>query len=132
GSSSARPAWRRGQMRMLRVDANGIDDAVDADAAGELADQRNRILIVPRTMYRSVPQMALAVSRTMASVGCCSLGSGTSSSLMSPTSWKTTAFRLTPLVAGGPSGAPGVTSLPGRPERFARRAGGRGIAARCL
>jgi hypothetical protein len=47
--------------------------------------------IVPLIMCRSVPQIALEVSRTTASVGSCIVGSGTSSSLMSPTPWKTTA-----------------------------------------
>src|SRR5947207_5552552 len=47
---------------------------------------------VPRTMCRSVPQIALAVSRTMASAGSCNIGSSTSSRRMSPTSWNTTAF----------------------------------------
>jgi len=46
---------------------------------------------VPLIMCRSVPQIALEVSRTTASVGSCIVGSGTSSSLMSPTPWKTTA-----------------------------------------
>lgn len=49
-------------------------------------------LIVPRTKCRSVPQIALEVRRTIASVGSCSCGSGTSSPRMSPTSWYTTAF----------------------------------------
>jgi hypothetical protein len=40
---------------------------------------------VPLIICRSVPQIALDVSRTMASVGYCMVGSGTSSSLMSPT-----------------------------------------------
>src|SRR5512135_2929291 len=48
--------------------------------------------MVPRTMCRSVPQMALAVRRTIASVGCSIFGSGTSSRRMSPIPWKTTAF----------------------------------------
>jgi hypothetical protein len=39
-----------------------------------------------------VPQIALAVSRTIASVGSSIAGSGTSSSRMSPTPWNTTAF----------------------------------------
>ena len=43
--------------------------------------------MVPRTKWRSVPQIALAVSRTIASVGSWILGSATSSSLMSPTPW---------------------------------------------
>ena len=48
--------------------------------------------IVPRTKCRSVPQIALAVMRTMASVGSLIFGSRTSSSRMSPIPWKTTAF----------------------------------------
>ena len=57
--------------------------------------------IVPRTMCRSVPQMALAVSRTIASVGCSIFGSGTLSRRMSPTPWNTTAFMLASWVAAG-------------------------------
>jgi len=47
---------------------------------------------VPRTKCRSVPQMALAVSRTIASVGSSIFGSFTSSRPMSPTPFHTTAF----------------------------------------
>jgi hypothetical protein len=47
---------------------------------------------VPRTKCRSVPQIALAVSRTTASWGSSMAGSGTSSSPMSPTPRKTIAF----------------------------------------
>src|SRR5690554_4574336 len=59
--------------------------------------------MVPRTMCRSVPQMADAVMRTMASVGACRVDSGTSSRRMSPTSWKTTAFMIQPPGPEGPS-----------------------------
>ena len=41
---------------------------------------------VPRMKWRSVPQMADAVMRTIASFGSLSLGSGTSSRRISPTS----------------------------------------------
>jgi hypothetical protein len=51
---------------------------------------------VPRIMCRSVPQIALAVSRTMASVGCLILGSLTVSRRMSPIPWKTIAFMVAP------------------------------------
>src|SRR5690606_37469311 len=51
-------------------------------------------VMVPRTMCGSVPQIADAVIRTMASVGACSVGSATSSRRMSPTSWNTTAFMI--------------------------------------
>src|SRR4051794_34233700 len=55
--------------------------------------------IVPRTKCRSVPQIALAVRRTIASLGSCSCGSGTSSTRMSPTPWYTTAFMVAPRFA---------------------------------
>lgn len=51
-------------MGMLGIDADRVDRPIDADA----------------------------VRRTIASVGCSSLGSGTSSRRISPTAWKTTAF----------------------------------------
>src|SRR5690606_17124050 len=41
--------------------------------------------------WRSVPQIAVAVRRTIASVGASIFGSGTSSRRMSPTPWNTTA-----------------------------------------
>src|SRR5207248_10934429 len=52
---------------------------------------------VPRIMCRSVPQMALAVRRTMASVGSLIFGSFTSSRRTSPTPWNTIAFMKPPL-----------------------------------
>src|SRR5690349_18429330 len=52
---------------------------------------------VPRTKCRSVPQIALAVMRTIASVGSLIFGSATFSSLMSPMPWNTTAF-IAPLL----------------------------------
>lgn len=50
--------------------------------------------MVPRMKCRSVPQMALVVRRTMASVSCSITGSATSSRRMSPMAWNTTAFMI--------------------------------------
>src|SRR5688572_6707073 len=76
---------------------------------------------VPRTKWRSVPQMALAVRRTIASVSFSSFGSRTSSSRMSPTPWKTIAFIPTSVPAPSPGrraavggcAAPGVAATEG-------------------
>ncbi len=51
-----------------------------------------RLLPVGVCLIALVPQIALAVSRTMASVGSSSFGSLTVSSRMSPIPWKTIAF----------------------------------------
>src|SRR4051812_17680454 len=53
--------------------------------------------IVPRTKCKSVPQIALRVTLTMASVGSDNCGSGTSSSRISPSPCHTIAFIDCPL-----------------------------------
>lgn len=55
---------------------------------------------VPRTMCRSVPQIALEVSRTMASVGSLIFGSSTSSSLIIPDPVKDYSLHRRPPISG--------------------------------
>ena len=69
--------------------------------------------IVPRTKWRSVPQMALAVSRTIASVSSWMRGSGTSFSSMSPIPFQTTAFMIASLIGGGCKCRSGEREAPG-------------------
>src|SRR3954464_7509540 len=60
--------------------------------------------IVPRIMCRSVPQIALAVRRTIASVGSLIFGSFTSSRRTSPTPWNTIARMTGPPCRLAPQG----------------------------
>ncbi len=78
---------------------------------------------VPRTRWRSVPQIALAVRRTIASVRSLIRGSGTSSSRMSPMPWKTTAFIPGPPVSSD--------FAPERARSLPRRAGRGGARQAC-
>jgi hypothetical protein len=106
----ARAAVRAGAAGDRRRNHHAVADVEVADVVADLLDAPTpswpRIRpsstpgIVPRTKCRSVPQIALAVSRTIASVGSWIVGSGTSSSRMSPTRHRFGAVK--------PCGGPGV------------------------
>src|SRR6476469_6012922 len=50
----------------------------------------------PLRMCRSVPQIVVVSIRTIASVGCCRTGSGTSCHALAPGPWNTSAFMVGP------------------------------------
>ena len=63
-----------------------LDDRADA-LVPEDAARRSRPGTSPLRMCRSVPQIVVVSTRTMASVGCWIVGSGTSSQAFLPGPW---------------------------------------------